>query len=127
MSEYPVKILRADKEIHSSAVLNKQSLNAYLYIEIPPYITQNCVLYEVSEICPKFIPISDYNEFIKPNLDKHPWLDVKTDRLNLDIGLHVYDLGYVNPETNATFSLYFSYILQDNDPSKPYIYMDRED
>ena len=128
MTKYPVQIVKADVEIHGSKVLNKQTLNAFVYIEIPAYIAQSCVLYAVSEVCPKFVAIPNYTEFVSIHEDKsYPWLDIKSDGLNHSIGLHVYELEYVNPETNATFSLYFSYIMQDNDPSKPYIYMDRED
>lgn len=126
--KYPVQIIKANVETHDVKVLNKQTLNAFVYIEIPKYIAQDCVLYAVSEVCPKFVAIPDYNEFISIHGDKnYPWLDVASSRLNQSVGTHVYELEYVNPDTNATFSLYFAYILQDNDPEKPYIYMQRED
>ena len=125
--KYPVQILKADVENHGIKVLNKQTLNAFVYIEIPAYIAQDCVLYEVSEICPEFVAIPNYGEFISIHSDKnYPWLDVNSDYLNQSIGMHVYELGYVNTDTDVTFSLYFSYIMQDNDPNKPYIYMQRE-
>lgn len=125
MAEYPVCSLLADEAISNPKVINKQTLNEYIYVSIPPHIACNCALYGVCEVCPKFVPL-DYADFIILE-GHHPWVRVKSNKLNLSIGLHVYELKYVDTSSNATFSLHFAYILQDNDPDKPYIYMDRED
>lgn len=125
MAEYPVCSLLADEAIGNPQVLNKQTLSEYIYVSIRPHIAQNCALYDVCEVCPKFVPV-DYHDFIIPE-GHYPWVRVKSSKLNLSIGLHVYELKYVAVDSNATFSLYFAYILQDNEPDKPYIYMNRED
>ena len=43
--------------------------------------------------------------------------------LNLKSGKHTYRLMFVERYTDTDFSLYFSYIIQDDSPEKPYVYM----
>lgn len=124
--EYPVCTLIADSCVNNTKVLNKQTLNAFIYIEIPPKIAQNCALIGVSEIVPKFKRLEDYAETFIPQ-DNYPWVRVQSDKLNVTPGMHVYDLEYVDTFSNATMSLYFAYILQDDDPEKLYIYMTRQE
>lgn len=54
-----------------------------------------------------------------------PWLRVPVDVLNKDIGQHTYKLHFVNIHTSLELDLYIQYIIQDDNPDKPYIYMNR--
>lgn len=126
MVEYPVCKLKAEAEIGVPKILNKQRLEEFIWISIPTLIARTCYLYDVQEVCPKYRAIENYVEIFEIR-DKYPWIKVKSSGLNQSIGTHVYALDYVNPSTNDTMSIYFAYIIQDDNPEKPYIYMNRED
>ena len=54
-----------------------------------------------------------------------PWIDIPTDKLNLNPGLHIYILEFYNKITQDTLLQQFYYKIQDDNPPKPYIYMKR--
>ena len=56
---------------------------------------------------------------------EHPWVDVSVSNLNLAAGLHTYTLEFINAATGDSFYQYFNYVIQDDNPEKPYIYMSR--
>lgn len=55
-----------------------------------------------------------------------PWIQFKTDKLNVDIGTHIYRLQFYDIVTDSINSIYFSYSITNDCPNKPYIYMKRE-
>ena len=126
MTEYPVCKLVAESEIGIPKVLNKQRLNEFTWISIPSLIAKTCYLYDVCEVCPKYKHVDSYADIFVVAEEKYPWIKVKSSELNQSVGTHIYALDYVNPSTNDTMSIYFAYILQDDDSEKPYIYMNRE-
>ena len=105
-------------------VINKNAIEYETWIKIPPEFGKECILYEVKEIVP------NVKEFDFLNVIEHvcckPWLKAISSHLNLDPGQHVYKLSFINKFSNDTNSLYVSYIIQDDTPDKPYIYMSRE-
>lgn len=56
-----------------------------------------------------------------------PWLDIRSDQLNQKSGYHKYVVKFLNSTTNSLVQYYFSYILQTENPDKPYIYMNPND
>ena len=95
MMEYPVCKLVAADYIDNPKVLNKQCLDAFIYIKVPEAIAQNCALIGVAEVVPKFKRLDDYVDAFVPQ-EKYPWIRVQSDKLNLTPGMHVYDLEYVD-------------------------------
>jgi hypothetical protein len=55
-----------------------------------------------------------------------PWIDIKSTALNMDVGHHVYKLHFRQKYTNVLSNLFFAYTIQNDNPEKPYIYMNRE-
>lgn len=53
----------------------------------------------------------------------HPWIDVPWDNLNKTSGLHVYKLSFMHKCNNKFFTTYISYLAQDSNAEKPYLYV----
>lgn len=67
----------------------------------------------------------DFEEFVT-RLEQQPWIDIKTNSLDLANGQHIYKLTFERPDDSMTCSCWFSYIIQNANEEKPYIYMKRE-
>ena len=52
-----------------------------------------------------------------------PWVDISKSILDVTAGSHLYRLSFIDIYTNDIFFVYFSYIIQDKDVEKPYLYM----
>lgn len=125
--EYPVCKINACRynEIScNTPVINKNSLDSYIWIRVPSEISREFVLFQVDELVPEYKEFSFFH-VIDKECNK-PWFKITSEYLNLDPGQHVYKMSFVNRITNDTCSLYFSYIIQDDSPDKPYIYMKRD-
>lgn len=48
-------------------------------------------------------------------------------KLNLEPGLHQYRIELSHHITHDTMHLYFQYIMQSDNPDKPYLYMNRKE
>lgn len=53
----------------------------------------------------------------------HPWIDIPWNNLSRVGGHHVYKISFMNERRNKYLTTYVSYIIQDSDPEKPYLYM----
>lgn len=125
--EYPVCKINACKYSElacNTPVINKNSLDSYIWIRVPSEISREFVLFQVDELVPEFKEFKFLN-VIEQQCSK-PWFKADINEMNLDSGQHVYKMSFVNRITNDTCSLYFSYIIQDDNPDKPYIYMKRD-
>lgn len=71
----------------------------------------------------KTIDFEDYVEQIKYK----PWIDIKKNILSTEIGKHTYRLDFIKSGFSIGATCWFSYIIQDDHPETPYIYMDRDD
>lgn len=61
----------------------------------------------------------------KSELDR-PWIDIDTDLLDKSVGLHTYIIRFESKLTGDLTFQQFSYIIQNDNPEKPYIYMNRD-
>lgn len=60
--------------------------------------------------------------------DEHrPWIDINSSILDTSIGQHTYRMTFQNLGCKLKAACWFSYIIQDNHPDKPYIYMKRDE
>lgn len=127
MAVYPVTHVKVSTKKNVplyTKVINKNSVPYYMIAELPffaKYDLRFIGLYEDSIDGLKEVPIS----FIHLN-NCHPYIDITCDGLNLEVGQHDYLIQYIDSFTGDIVPLYFSYIIQDDNPDKSYIYMDKE-
>lgn len=124
---YPVFQLNAvpHKDVASaSKVFSLQEVEYFLFIRVAPDFARNFELYQVDEIrdeaefvCPKYLWEHDPGRM---------WYRFHSKMLNLETGYHTYRLSFVNTFTHDTSLLYIAYVIQNNNPKKPYMYMDKE-
>lgn len=127
MADRPVLQLTActyDKIASNTSVLNLDEMSYYMWIYTDPDVTSDCYFYEAAELDKENGPIIFADTFEQ----KGPsWIQVKTDFLDKEVGLHIYRLTFVDRITDDVFNLFFAYIIQDDNPDKPYVYMNRSD
>ena len=106
----------------STPVWNLNQVNYYVWINLNPEYTKYARLYEVAEVVPSGSEpnILALNAFEVTSMS---WVRVLSQMLNMKCGKHTYKLSFVDTCTNDTFFLFVSYIIQDDNPEKPYIYM----
>lgn len=101
-------------------VFNLSTLNYHLWIYLNPEMVRDTYFNKAFEIGPdadnsKIFP----DTFIREGI----WIRVNMQYLNLKPGKHTIQLDFVDRYTDDDFSLYVSYIIQDDNPEKPYVYM----
>lgn len=106
---------------YSSKVFKMYEVEYYLYVHIPHDFCLEYKLFQIDEVSPQ-AKKCDLISYIYQECGK-PWIRIPTSFIDLSIGLHVYRLSFVNKYTNDIVSIYFGYILQNDDPYKSYIYM----
>ena len=104
-------------------ILNYKTTEYYMWIHLPSEFNTDWTLYEVHEL-------EDnreiyYNLFYRENCK--PWVRFIFEALNKRPGKHIYRLHLVNKKTDDVVSLYFSYVIQDDNPAKPYVYMNNSE
>lgn len=127
MTDYPVNIIEAciykNLPKHTK-VWNTDTLEHHTWINVPVELSKSHELFQVDEISSDNIEV-DFTDKIMRECNR-PWFKVTTSILNTDPGQHIYKMSFINRFTNDISCLYFSYIIQDDDPEKPYIYMNRD-
>lgn len=131
---------------HVSELFSLQQVEEYLFIRIPAYIAKEYELYQVAEISDVAIPLEDSdtdsdtdtdtesdsdgtsNDAQINNLWEHDpyriWYKFKSETLDMETGYHQYRMSFKNTVTGDTCLLYFAYTIQNNNPDKPYYYME---
>lgn len=125
---FKIPVFMLDAVTHSqitsfSKVFSFTEVLPSLYIRIPVEIARHFELSQVSEIrdTENIISTEDLWEHDPFRI----WFRFNTDKLNMDTGHHVYKLLFVNRIDNESCILYFSYVIQNNNPDKPYNYMEK--
>ena len=111
--------------IAHSTVISKYDLSPILHISLPKSIvTERFILDEIACIDDLdkiiYVPIESLG---KPVMNT-PWIDIGIKHLNVDAGMHTYRLRFIR--NDDCVNLYVSYTIQDDNPEKPYIYMNRK-
>lgn len=104
-----------------SKVFNLSTLNYHLWIYLDPGTVRDAYFDKAEEI-----GVDADNSRIFPDTfvrDNQCWIRVNMEYLNLKPGKHTLQLHFVERYTDTDFSLFVSYIIQDDDPEKPYVYM----
>ena len=108
-----------------SIVVNVNELEYFTWIELPHDIAKFLSLYNIQEFNTPTGPVNvDYVGKLTRDCLR-PWLRIESSLLNVECGFHMYKLQFIDTRTGDTFSLYFAYNLQNDNPDKTsYIYMD---
>lgn len=101
---------------------NKHEITNIVWVKLPDSMSLNCQLYDVIELIPN-VNIVNFTQGITRECCK-PWLQIKSNVLNLTSGLHIYELKFVDTSNDDIYVLYIGYQIQDDNPDKPYIYME---
>lgn len=103
-------------------VFNVSTIEYYLWIHLPGEVLKDCELFQLDDVSDGLKEVSSWYKFVERE-DKKPWLKLVTKLLDLSIGQHTYKLSFVNTFTQDVVPVYISYIIQDDKPEKPYVYM----
>lgn len=68
----------------------------------------------------------DFEDYVEHIMYK-PWVDIQKSILSTEIGQHIYRLDFMQHGFSMCATCWFSYIIQDDHPETPYIYMKRDD
>ena len=110
---------------HHTKIFNISTIEYFLWIRLPIHQIRDCELFQVDECQPKKRELCWLN-FIERDHQK-PWLRITFGILSKDVGMHIYKLSFINKYTNDVVPVYFSYIIQNDNPEKSYIYMRDEE
>lgn len=102
-------------------VVNKASFGYHTLVHVPMYPDDSSTLYQVDQINPATGELSMAGNFEKEFCK--PWVKFLTSALDLRPGQHIYKMSFIDKVTQDTSHVFFNYILQDDCPDKPYVYM----
>lgn len=105
-------------------VINRAECEKYLWVHIPVQYARDYEIYQLDAVdagTPVEVPYAD--NIVRDG--QRPWLRINSEALDWTAGFHKYAVRLINRNTSDVVSLYFGYHSQDDNPDKPYIYMDR--
>lgn len=101
-------------------VVNINEVDEYLSVRLP-FNMHGFKLYDILDVSSSPVKTVSF-ENVKYD-EFHPWVDIPWKNLSKLSGKHVYKLSFMDSLKNRYFTTYVSYIIQDDDPHKPYVYM----
>lgn len=105
-------------------ILSKHVLEEEFSIALPDEVCMNYSVFDVREMLPDGDITDDLSLVMKHVCNK--WIDIPMKWMNTSAGSHTYRVRMISKGNERdTYSLYFGYIIQDDNPDKPYIYMNR--
>lgn len=108
----------------NTRIYNSKDFDEIVCIKLPPELPRDMSLAEIYNLNAS----EDVDFADNVTRDEHkPWIDIDSSILDLTAGQHTYRLTFKKVDWKLTATCWFSYIIQDNNPEKPYIYMDREE
>lgn len=106
----------------NTRIYNSKDFDEIVCIKLPPELPRDMSLAEIYNLNAS----EDVDFADNVTRDEHkPWIDIDSSILDLTAGQHTYRLTFKKVDWKLTATCWFSYIIQDNNPEKPYIYMDR--
>lgn len=106
----------------NTRIYNSKDFDEIVCIKLPPELPRDMSLAEIYNLNAS----EDVDFADKVTRDEHkPWIDIDSSILDLTAGQHTYRLTFKKVDWKLTATCWFSYIIQDNNPEKPYIYMNR--
>lgn len=125
LSAVPYKQLAEIRNVYNKDdIINQGAVS----IELPDQIASDgkYILKDMLQTVPESpaIPIALP---VSPQRVLTKWIDVNPGHLDMTPGTHIYGITLVHTTCTEICRLYFTYIIQDDNPEKPYIYMKREE
>ena len=108
----------------NTKIYNSKDFSDTVCIKLPPQMPRDMQLSEIYNL--NASEDVDFTDFTTRD-ENRPWVDVQSSILDLTAGQHVYRMTFSKPECKLNATCWFSYIIQDNEPEKPYIYMKRDE
>lgn len=108
-----------------SKIINKESLEFYTWIRIPNELCNRLSLYGVKVYDTSVWKDIDFSDMVFRE-NHRPWIRILTSKLDTSVGSHMYKFAFVDIDLDDYVSLYFAYKIQDDNPNKPYIYINRD-
>ena len=105
-------------------IWNSAEVVSTVCVSLPAWWCPHWRLFEIVSCIPDISEPLTYDNFVSCT-GCHPWIDITADWLDLAPGQHIYRMGFVDCTTNIVRYGFFSYIIQDDTPDKPYIYINR--
>ena len=110
------------KEINvMSPVLNRQEISEFIWVKLTPEF-KGLKLISINQVQP--IVLEDI--VLGSVVFDRTWIRIPTVLLNTTCGKHEYLMKFLDSRVDVPVNLYFGYIIQDNNPDKPYIYMNKD-
>lgn len=119
----PSIILEARYKLDTLPILRKTELPYTLPIFLGDNFNPSLKLYDVYELASTKRSVEHFENIFVQQVGR-PWIDVDSCKLNTLTGYHKYQLCFVNIHTDETVIFYFGYQIQDDNPNKPYMYME---
>ena len=108
----------------NTKIYNAKDFSETVCVKLPPQLPRDMQLIEIYSL-DSFEDL-DFTDFVTRD-ENRPWIDIKSSILNTAAGQHTYRMTFNRGGVNLTATCWFSYIIQDNNPEKPYIYMKRDE
>ena len=104
----------------NTEVINFAEIPDIICIKLPDSLPRDMELSGIYDLnADKDVDFSDY----VTRSEMRPWIDVQSSILDLSVGQHVYKLTFSKIGILLNATCWFSYIVQNNHPETPYIYM----
>lgn len=108
----------------NTVIYNAKDVSEIICVKLPPEMPRGMDLSEIYNL-----NASEEVDYIdQVTRDEHkPWIDISSSILDITAGQHTYRMTFQGSGFRLKATCWFSYIIQDNNPDKPYIYMNRDD
>ena len=108
----------------NTKIYNIADFSEIVCVKLPAQMPRNMELTEIYNLDTQ----EDLDFADQTTRDEHrPWIDINSSILDTSIGQHTYRMTFQNLGCKLKATCWFSYIIQDNHPEKPYIYMKRDE
>ena len=113
----------SDLPLHT-VMYNNKDFSDIVCVKLPPQMPRDMQLVEIYNL--NSSEDLDFMDFVTRDENK-PWIDIQSSILDTTVGQHTYRMTFENLGCKLKATCWFSYIIQDNNPEKPYIYMKRNE
>jgi hypothetical protein len=105
-------------------IYNSKDFSEIVCVKLPPEMPRDMDLTEIYNLNTS----EDLDFADKTTRDEQkPWIDIDSTILDTTTGQHTYRMTFSKEGVSLKATCWFSYIIQDNNPEKPYIYMTRDE
>ena len=112
-----------DKININTKLFSKDALSSGVWVNLPAYVSA-LVLTNIIDISRQKYEEVGFDADTVFQDYPHPWVRIDTGVLDLVSGMHIYKLVFEPiPNNGISETVYITYIIQDDNPETPYVYM----